>query len=60
MTEVYYAQHYARRKFDEELFRSILQNVLDTPANVVPELTLLNTVAHQKAKKMLDNLDEYF
>jgi hypothetical protein len=60
MTEVYYAQYYARRKFDEDLFKSILQKVLDTPADIVPELTLLNTVAHQKAKKMLDNLDEYF
>ena len=60
MTEVYYAQYYARRKFDEDLFKSILQKVLDTPANIVPELTLLNTVARQKAKNMLDNLDEYF
>ena len=60
MTEVYYAQYYARRKFDEDLFKSILQKVLDTPADVVPELTLMNTVAHQKAKKMLVDMDEYF
>jgi hypothetical protein len=60
MTDIYFAQYYARRAFDEDLFKSILQKVLDTPADILPELTLLNTVAHQKAKKMLDNLEEYF
>jgi hypothetical protein len=60
MADIYFAQYYARRAFDEDLFKSILQKVLDTPADILPELTLLNTVAHQKAKKMLDNLDEYF
>jgi len=60
MSDIYYAQYYARRAFDEDLFKSILQKVLDTPADILPELTLLNTVAHQKAKKMLDNMDEYF
>jgi hypothetical protein len=60
MTHVYYAQYYARRAFDEELFRSELQKVLDTPADISPELTLLNTVAHQRAKDMLDHLKDFF
>jgi hypothetical protein len=60
MTHVYYAQYYARRAFDEELFKSALQKVLETPADILPELTLLNTVAHQKAKNMLDHLEDFF
>ena len=60
MADIYFAKYYARRAFDEDLFKSILQKVLDTPADILPELTLLNTVAHQKAKNMLDNMDEYF
>jgi hypothetical protein len=60
MAYIYYANHYARRVFDEDLFISILKKVLDTPADISPELTLLNTVARTKAKGLLSNVDEYF
>jgi len=60
MTEVYFAQYYARKAFDRELFISTLQKVLDTPADSEPELTLLNTVARQRAAEMLKRVDEYF
>jgi len=60
MTFIYYARYYARKAFDRDLFVSVLTKVLDTPADIQPELTLLNTVAHQKAKRMLDAVDDYF
>ena len=60
MAEVYYANYYAKKAFDRNLYISILEEVLKKPANETPELTLLNTVAHTKAKKMLKNVDEYF
>ncbi len=60
MSRVYYADYYARKAFDRKLFISTLQAVLDTPADIEPDLTLLNTVAHNKAQKLLDNVDEYF
>ena len=60
MAYVYYAENYARRAFDRKLFESVLQKVLDTPADVLPDLTLLNSVAHKKAKEMLDRVEEYF
>ena len=60
MAYVYYAEYYAKRAFDQKLFESALQKVLDTPANVLPELTLLNSVAHKKAKEMLGRVEEYF
>ena len=60
MAQIYYANYYAKKTFDRELFISILEKVLETPMNITPELTLLNSVAHTRAKKMLDQVDDYF
>ena len=60
MANIYYADHYAKRAFDKALYISILEKVLETPADIVPELTLLNTVAHNRANEMLAEVDEYF
>jgi hypothetical protein len=60
MAEVYYANYYAKKAFDRNLYISILEEVLKKPADETPELTLLNTVAHTKAEKMLEEVDEYF
>lgn len=58
--DVYYADYYARKAFDRELFVATLKKVLETPADIVPELTLLNTVARHKAEALLAKTDEYF
>ena len=60
LARIYYAEYYAKKTFDRKLFISILQKSLEIPADITPELTLLNTVAHQKAREMLDQADEYF
>ena len=60
MTDIYYAEYYAKKAFDKDLYVATLKRVLETPADIVPDLTLLNTVAHTKAKAMLDEADEYF
>ena len=60
MTQVYYADHYARKILDRKLFVATLQNVLQTPVDKIPQLTLLNTVAHKKAKEMIEQVDTYF
>ncbi len=60
MAHVLYAKYYARQTFDRELFVSTLEKVLDSPADSVPELTLLNTVAKQQAKRLLGRADDYF
>jgi len=60
MTYVYYAEYYAKKAFDKDLYVSTLETVLRTPADIMPDLTLLNTVAHTKAKAMLDEADDYF
>lgn len=60
MADVYYAQYYARKTFDKALYVNTLNHVLEQPVDSVPELTLLNTVAQQKAEQMLTEVDEYF
>jgi tetratricopeptide (TPR) repeat protein len=60
MAYVYYANYYARQALDRDLFTSILHKVLETPADISPDLILLNTVAKKKAKELLDRVDEYF
>jgi tetratricopeptide (TPR) repeat protein len=60
MAYVYYADNYARRALDKELFVTTLEKVLETPADCAPELTLLNIVAQQKARELLARVDEYF
>jgi hypothetical protein len=60
MTLVYYAEVYAKKALDRELFVSTLKKVVDTPAGIVPELTLMNTVARHKAQDLLGKTDELF
>lgn len=60
MTEVYFAQFYARKAFDKDLYVATLRHVLEQPVDAVPELTLLNTVAQRKAAEMLKHADEIF
>jgi len=60
MAYVYYANHYARKITDKELFISTLQKVLETPAETSPDLILLNTIAKRQAKELLSRREEYF
>jgi len=60
MTRVYYAEQYARKTLDKDLFVASLEKVLESTVDNIPELTLLNTVAHKKAKELLEHADEYF
>ena len=60
MANVYYANTYARQALDKDLFVSTLQKVLETPADISPDLTLLNTVAQKKARELIGRVEEYF
>jgi hypothetical protein len=60
MAYIYYATYYARQALDKDLFISTLQKVLQTPADILPDLTLLNTVAQKKAQELLNRVEEYF
>ena len=60
MTYIYYANYYAKKTFDKDLYIATLETVLQTPADIIPDLTLLNTVAQSRASKMLNEADEDF
>jgi hypothetical protein len=60
MTEVYYAQYYARQTLNRDLFVDTLKRVLQSPAGIEPDLTLANTLAQRKARKLLERTDEFF
>jgi hypothetical protein len=58
--KVLFARYYAVRLGDRVLFAKTLQEVTDAPVDGVPELTLANTLAKQKAREMLEKVDDYF
>jgi tetratricopeptide (TPR) repeat protein len=60
MAYVYYANYYARKMMDKDLFISTLQKVLEIPDETSPDLVLLNTVAKRQAKELLNRVGEYF
>jgi tetratricopeptide (TPR) repeat protein len=58
--QVLFARYYAVRLRDRDLFAKTLQGVIDAPVDVVPELTLANTLAKEEASEMLEKMDDYF
>lgn len=59
-TKVLYAEVYATLVQDPVLFEKLLKEVIETPADVVPEITPENTLEQRKAKRMLAQKDDLF
>lgn len=59
LAKVMLAEQYARLVFDKELHDRLLEEVIAADP-VVPGLTLINTVAQQRAKTLLESSDAYF
>ena len=59
-TYVLYADTYAVKTQDRALFDSLLQYVLDTPSDIIPELVPEQDVEKVKAQRLLDNASELF
>jgi hypothetical protein len=59
MVKVMYADQYARLLFERKLHDELLLEVLDADAKA-PGLTLMNTVAKERARRLLDTADDYF
>jgi hypothetical protein len=58
--KVLFAQYYATGIKDRKLFEGTLREVIAAPVDEVPELTLSNTLAKEKARRILDKTEEYF
>ncbi len=61
-TYVMYASSYAKLMYEKELFFDLLNTVLESPADAVPELTLVNTLAKDQARSLMAEAraEEYF
>jgi len=59
MVRVLYAQHYARLVFDKELHDKLLNEAIAADPHA-PRLTLINVLAQQQAKKLLESGKDYF
>ena len=59
LAKVFFAESYARLVFDRELHDRLLQEVL-AAAPTAPGLTLMNTIAQERAGELLASADDYF
>lgn len=59
---VLYAERYAKLVYNEELYFTLLQKVVDTPVDAVADLTLINVLAQQQALTLMTTTraDAYF
>jgi hypothetical protein len=57
---VMFAEYYAVGIKDRQLFETTLREVISAPGGDVPELTLSNALAKDKASRLLDKTEEYF
>lgn len=59
-TKVLYAKYYAVKSDNEELYKQMLQSVVDADPTVIPELTPEQKIEQTKAERLLQNIDETF
>jgi hypothetical protein len=60
LTYVYYIKYVAIKTLDEALFNQLVDYIIKTPAEVLPEFQLLNTVAKKKAEFLVKKRADYF
>jgi hypothetical protein len=59
-TYVLYADAYAEKAQDRALFKSLLEHVINTPSDVLPEMIPEQNIEKAKAQAFLDRIDELF
>ena len=60
LSQILFAKTYAVQAQDRKLFERLLNEVLRTPSEVLPEQRLANETAKIKAKKLLESADDLF
>jgi len=59
-TRTLFAEYYATKAQDRETFVKQLQYVINTPYDIIPEITPENKYEQEYAKKLLERVDEFF
>lgn len=54
------AEYFDRQRLDKAGFEMRLQNIIDAPDNLYPEMALVNNIAKVKARQLLKNKDAWF
>ncbi len=54
------AEYLERQRFDRDAFHRLLTRVAETPADVLPEMALINAIAKQRAQALLARESEWF
>ncbi len=60
LTQVFYAKYYAVATMNQELFQTLLQQVIDASPDILPEQRLATMIAKRKAKALLEKTQELF
>ena len=60
MTKYMFAKTYCLQTLDRELFEKLLKEILAAPADLLPEQRLSNTVAKEKAARLLSRAEDLF
>jgi len=58
MADVFLAEFYAPLVLDQDLFESTLQRVLDAPPDIDPDIRVMNELAKERARRLLEKKDE--
>lgn len=60
LAHVFYARYFLVNLPDQDRFRAVLSYVMETDVNVMPEASLANAIAKEKAKWLLEHQNVFF
>lgn len=60
LAKYFFAKYYCYRVQDADMFEETLSGVIGQPADILPEYRLLNTLAIEKSKRLIEESDELF
>lgn len=58
--DVLQAEYLERQRLDQDQFHSLLTSVINTPVGTFPEMGLVNQIARERARYLLDKETEWF
>ena len=59
-TKVLYAEYYAAKAEEQELFENLLNEVVSGDPNILPDLSIEQALEQKKAKALLAKVDDLF
>ncbi|MCP4675694.1 MAG: hypothetical protein GY854_09350 [Deltaproteobacteria bacterium] len=60
MIKYLFAKYYCQQTLDQPLFEKLLKEIINAPEDLLPEQTLSNTLAKQKAARLLKQTEDIF